>query len=408
VNRLGPRILLAMLAVALVSLSVVPIAQIVAERATLAQLPTAFRERVLEETRPQPFFGGPHRAPGMIEDRVPGPGDPTLRQEVARLFVLLGDFRTAQRRAVIGGVAVALVVCLALAWWLSRTIARPLEAVSDGASQLARGALGTRVDLPGRRFQPVETRELADDFNAMAASLEGLEGERRAMIADIAHELRTPLAALSMRLDAIQDGLVAFDRAEVALLRRHADLLARLIDDLRLLSLADAGRLRLAMQRMDLGAWLPRAASSYDQAVTRGGAELEVVVPPHPVPVRADPQRLQQILQNLLDNAGKVTPEGGTVTVSIEAERDRAVLRVRDEGPGIPEDELDTIFERFVQGRRRDAAGNAGSGLGLAIVRTLVRLHGGAVAARNWERGAEMTVRLPLEVDASHASSSGA
>lgn len=394
-----------MLAVALVSLSVVPIAQIVAERATLAQLPTAFRERVLEETRPRPFFGGAQRPRDLLEDRlaVPGapPDSPALRQEVARLFVLLGDFRTAQRRAVFGGVAVALVVCLALAWWLSRTIARPLEAVSDGAFQLARGALGTRVELSGRRFQPVETRELADDFNAMAASLEGLEGERRAMIADIAHELRTPLAALSMRLDAIQDGIVAFDRAEVTLLRRHADLLARLIDDLRLLSLADAGRLRLDMQHLDLGSWLPRVATAHDHAVSRAGATLDITVPRQPVPVRADPQRLQQIIQNLIDNAAKVTPEGGTVMLSLEVEGGHALLRLRDEGPGIPQDELDTIFERFVQGRRRDAGGAAGSGLGLAIVRTLVRLHSGTVTARNHDLGAELTVRLPLDDDAS-------
>lgn len=392
-----------MLAVALVSLSVVPIAQVIAERATLAQLPTPFRERVLEQTRPQPFFNRGRRVQGVLEDRLPAPGDPaegpTLRQEVVRLFVLLGDFRTAQRRAVFVGVAIALVVCLAFAWWLSRTIARPLEAVSEGASQLARGALGTRVELPGRRFQPVETRDLADDFNAMAASLESVEGERRAMIADIAHELRTPLAALSMRLEAIQDGIVAFDETEVALLRRHADLMARLIDDLRLLSLADAGRLRLSMQQLDLGVWLPRAASSYEHAVTRAGATLDVIVPQRPVLVRADAQRLQQILQNLLDNAAKVTPAGGTVSVSLDVEGAHALLRVRDEGPGIPADELDTIFERFVQGRRRDAGGPVGSGLGLAIVRTLVRLHGGTVSAQNRDVGAEFTVRMPLDSD---------
>lgn len=405
-NRLGPRILLAMLAVALVSLAVVPIAQVIAERATLAQLPTAFRERVLEETRPRALLGEPRRAQDVLEDRLFGPGGvndaPMLRQEVARLFLLLEDFRTAQRRAVIGGIMVALIVCLALAWWLSRTIARPLEAVSGGASQLARGALGTRVELPGRRFQPVETRELTDDFNAMAASLEHLEGERRAMIADIAHELRTPLAALSMRLDAIQDGIVGFDETEVALLRRHADLMARLIDDLRLLSLADAGRLRLDMEPIDLGAWLPRAASSYEHAVARAGAELTVTVPHQQVPVRADLQRLQQILQNLLDNAARVTPAGGSVAASVDVEGDHAVLRVGDEGPGIPADELQAIFDRFVQGRRRDASGPAGSGLGLAIVRTLVRLHGGTVSARNLDTGAELTVRLPLDVEAGH------
>lgn len=365
-NRLGPRILLAMLAVALVSLSVVPIAQVVAERATLARLPTPFRERVLEETRPEPFFGGPRRAQGFLEGRLPAPGDtsdgPTLRQDVARLFVLLGDFRTAQRRAVLGGIAVALVLCVALAWWLSRTIARPLEAVSDGASQLARGALGTRVQLPGRRLQPVETRELADDFNAMAESLEKLEGERRAMIADVAHELRTPLAALSMRLDAIQDGLVSFDASEVVLLRRHADLLARLIDDLRLLSLADSGRLRLDMQPLDLGAWLPRAASTYDQPVTRAGATLDVTVPRRSVLVRADPQRLRQILQNLLDNAAKVTPRGGTVAVGLEMEGEHRCSGCATRDPASPRTSLTPSSSASCRGDGATPVGRLGAG----------------------------------------------
>lgn len=417
-NRLGIRILLAMLIIAIVSLSVVPIAQVIAERVTFAQLPEAFRERVEAQTRPRPFFG-PSRLRGrgadgvalpsaggggqLREGDVAVPGEPDFREETLRLFALLADFRTAQQRALVGGILVALILCVALAWWISRTIAWPLEAVSEGAARLARGSLDSRVPRPSR-LQPIETRELAEGFNAMAASLEALEGERRAMIADIAHELRTPLAALSMRLEAIDDGIVSFDREEVALLRRHAALLARLIDDLRLLSLADAGRLRLDREVLDLTAWLSRSAAAYAHTVGKAGAELQVEVPDEPVFVHADAQRLQQVLQNLLDNAARVSPQGETVRVSLEVAGDVARIRVLDQGPGIPEGELGTIFERFMQGRRRDVAGVAGSGLGLAIVRTLVGLHGGTVVAHNRETGAELIVTLPLEDAAGRAN----
>lgn len=419
-NRLGTRLLLAMLVVAVVSLTVVPVAHLVAERVTFARLPPEFRERVIERTAPPPFFrppppdrsrrsGAQDAAPAPLapaEDAGPnaqggdeGPDVGGLREENLRLFTLFGDFRAAQRRAVLTGVALALLVCAALALWLSRSIARPLEAVSRAASRLARGDLQTRV-APLDAFHPRETRLLADGFNTMAGSLERLEGERKAMIADIAHELRTPLAAMSMRLEALEDGLVPFDASEIELLQGHTSLLARLIDDLRLLSLADAGRLTLNLEELDLGPWL-RATRAYGDAVRRQGAHLEVRLPDEPVRVRADAQRLRQVLHNLVDNAVAATPEGGGVEVALEAAGDEVLLRVRDEGPGIPEEELETIFERFVQGRRRDTRGASGSGLGLAIVRTLVTLHGGRVTARNQAGGAEFLVHLPLVPGAS-------
>jgi len=185
----------------------------------------------------------------------------------------------------------------------------------------------------------------------------------------------------------------------LALLRGHTDLLARLVDDLRLLSLADAGRLTLERREVDLGEWLRGAAAVLRDLLERRGLQLEVRPPAAPARVSLDPQRMTQVLHNLLANAAHHGPEGSTVVVTAEADAGEARITVRDRGPGVPEDEIGAIFERFTQGRRRDGRGPAGSGLGLAIVRTLVELHGGRVEAHNEPvnegGGASFTVALP-------------
>ena len=405
-----------MLVVAVVSLVVVPLAQLIAERMTFAQLPQEFRDSVILRTQPPPMFGRDPNDPGGgdTSEHSPGPGPMAsdadrdgaevsgLREENQRLFTLFGDLRAMQRRAGFIGVTLALVLCTALALWISRTIARPLEAVSRASSEVARGELSTRV-APLGPWQPYETHALANGFNAMAISLERLEGERRAMIADIAHELRTPLAAMSMRLEALEDGLVPFESAEIELLQGHIRLLSRLIDDLRLLSLADAGRLTLDLEEIDLVPWLKQTVRANEDTVREPGVRLRLSIEATRATVTADGQRLRQVLQNLIDNAAKATPNGGTIEVALNVDATRAIVSVRDEGPGIPEEELDTIFQRFVQGRRRDT-GVQGSGLGLAIVRTLVTLHGGEVTAGNRvtvPHGAEFLVTLPLSRDSS-------
>jgi signal transduction histidine kinase len=229
----------------------------------------------------------------------------------------------------------------------------------------------------------------------MAASLEGYERERNAMIADIAHELRTPLATLQMRLDALRDGLVPFDQGEAELLLQHAALLSRLVEDLKVLSLADSGRLTLRFQEVELGSWLESVTEVLRDAARRGGSSLEVSVPAEAIPVRADVDRLFQVARNLVDNAAEAMAGGGEVAITLRREGEEAVLAVRDRGPGIDPADLDSIFERFAQGGRRDARTGVGRGLGLAIVRSLVKLHGGTVTATNRDVGAEITVRLP-------------
>ena len=403
-NRLSTRLLLAMVVVALVSLLAVPVATMVADRAALATLPEVYRVRVQADT---PLPGTlrwwlANRRPAIRPAALPpgASGDPArLQAEVERLVTFVGDSRAARRDATVVGVLVALLLGVALAAWLSRSIARPIAAVSAASSELAAGRFGTRVELPRRRSQPEETRALTDGFNAMSEAIERYEGERKAMVADVAHELRTPLAALRLRLEALEDGLVPLSQDEVRRLRGHTDLLARLVDDLRLLSLADAGRLTLEPVVVDLGVWLAQATETALDGLRSRGIALVASGPSEPLRLRVDPQRMTQVLHNLVDNAARYAPEESAVEVSLAATAAEARLTVRDRGPGIPESELEAIFDRFVTGARRDERGASGSGLGLAIVRTLAELHGGRVEVRNLAMGegggAAFTVVLP-------------
>jgi len=403
VNRLSTRLLLAMVVVALVALLAVPVATTLADRAALATLPEVYRVRVQADT-PMPGtlrWWLANRRPAIRPAALPpgASGDPArLQAEVERLVTFVGDSRAARRDATVVGVLVALLLGVALAAWLSRSIARPIAAVSAASLELAAGRFGTRVELPRRATQPVETRALTDGFNAMSEAIERYEGERKAMVADVAHELRTPLAAMRLRLEALEDGLVPLSQDEVRRLRGHTDLLARLVDDLRLLSLADAGRLTLEPVDVDLGAWLEEAAEAARDGLRPRGVGLAVRGPAAPVAVRIDPQRMTQVLHNLIDNAARYAPEGTDVEVAVAA-ADELRLTVRDRGPGVPEHEIDVIFDRFVRGLRRDERGGTGSGLGLAIVRTLVDLHGGRVEVRNLAAaeggGAAFAVVLP-------------
>ncbi len=393
-NRLATRLLLALLVVALLSLLAVPVAQSIAARRTFGGLNPEFRGRVERSAT-----GPPHRngaRPPLADGRPADEG--FLRAENTRLFELLSDYRAAQRQAVAVGVGGAVLASVLLALLLSRTIARPIEAVSSAASQLAAGDLAARVDLARLSYPADETRTLALDFNKMAEALSRYEGERKAMIADIAHELRNPLATLQLRVDALADGLVQFNDDEALLLQGQVGLLARLIGDLRTLSLADADKLSLHRSEFDLN---DLAEKVVRQARPKAeGAGLGFTPTNEPALVDADPDRLTQVLNNLLDNAFRVTPPGGSVAVQLFSAPTEVTLRVRDTGPGIPEDELETVFERFVQGRRRDTKSKGGSGLGLAIVQSLVKLHGGRVRAGNWSdegsSGAQLEVSLPL------------
>jgi signal transduction histidine kinase len=292
----------------------------------------------------------------------------------------------------------SIIVALFSAILISSRIARPLWAVSKAAQQVAEGEWAARASVHSRATRGnSETARLVRNFNTMADSLERLEVERTASVAAIAHELRTPLTVLRGRLEAIRDGVLELDSTESTLLVQQVELLSRLVNDLRTLSLAEAGKLSMQLQTIDLAALTRSIVASFEARAGEKGVRLEIATPDF-LEVKLDPNRYHQVLGNLLENALRHTPEDGFVRVNLEARQLSAELIVRDSGVGIPSDALEQIFERFyrVDSSRNRASG--GSGLGLAIVRAVVEAHGGIILARNAQGGgAEFRVSLPLE-----------
>lgn len=284
-----------------------------------------------------------------------------------------------------------------LSFWLSWRVAGPVAAVAEAADRVTRGDLSTRVSLPGRpKGAKDELALLAERFNTMAETLARLEDERRRMVADIAHELRTPVAIIQAQLDAFEDGIFVPDREEIASLVQETHLLARLIDDLRLLSLADVGRLDLDRRPTDLVALTRSALLGFEAEARDAGISLVLDHAGAEVWGEVDAVRVREVLHNLLGNALRHTPAGGRVSVSVFKGGGGTGLTVSDSGPGIPEGALAHVFNRFYRAEASRSRTTGGSGLGLAIVKTLVELHGGTVAADNRRGGgAQFTVTLP-------------
>jgi signal transduction histidine kinase len=395
VRRLAVRLALAVMLVTSASLAVVVVSQVSIARQEALRLPDEVRVRLFELRRTETGDWWWRVLP-RPRPPVPADGAALTVQESIRA---LGRVQDAQSRGLLAGLGLAVLASGGLAWWVARGVARPIEAVGDAAGALAAGDLSRRVARPRDPLgASSEVLRLTDDFNRMAEALERSEAQRTAMVADVAHELRTPLTAMSLRLDALGEGLVPLDAVEVERLRRQTALLHRLVEDLRTLSLADSGRLGLHPTPLDAGALARDAVEAAGPAARARGVVLQLELDPGDgaLGLVADRDRLAQVLGNLLDNAIRATPEGGRVRVAVARSGATIAFHVRDHGPGIAPADLPTVFERFRQGEhgRRDLRG--GSGLGLAIVRTLVEAQGGTVAAGNHAGGgAELTVTLP-------------
>ncbi len=299
--------------------------------------------------------------------------------------------QTALWRAIAGAAGLAALLALLTGLAVARRITRPVERLIDVTRAMGQGDRAVRV---GPISAPGEIGELATAFDLMANTLDRQEQLRRDLVADVAHELRTPIAVLQAGHEALLDGVAEPAPEQLASLRDEVLRLARMVGDLQTLAAAEAAALQLTLSRQDLAEITASAADSLAGRFEPAGITVERRFTP--VAVLADPGRLHQVITNLLTNALKFTPAGGRVTVQTGPAGSSATVQVTDTGPGIPADELPRIFDRFWRGR--DAAHVSGSGIGLAVAAELTRAHGGRLEARSEPgHGAQFTLTLPRD-----------
>ena len=287
------------------------------------------------------------------------------------------------------GVAVVLVlIAVAAIGRVVRRAAIPVGDLVEAAGRVESGELGVTVTESG----PREIRSLARAFNAMSRRLAATNDERRRLLADVSHELRTPLSVIQGTVEGMIDGVYEPTPARLEPILEEVRILERLVEDLRTLSLADAGQLALHLAHVDLAALAGEVVAAFGDNAARGGIELTGPNAPTPVEGAVDEVRMRQVIGNLVANALRATPRGGTVRVGLAREPGFAILTVADTGSGMDPQLAARAFERFSR-----APGSPGSGLGLPIVRELVRAHGGEVAlASQPGAGSTVTVRLPI------------
>ena len=293
---------------------------------------------------------------------------------------------------------VGLLLGLILSIVLSRSVTKPVSRLAQAAQAIGRRELSYRVDSEGSQ----ELQELAHSFNRMAEELEQAEIARRNLMADTAHELRTPLAVLEGNLRAMLDGVHALNEEEISLLYEQTQHLNRLVDDLRELSLAEANQLPLNCQEVDLAQLVKEAVAHFDLLAKEQGIRLTPVLEEPLVHPHLDEHRMRQVLHNLLSNAFRHTPREGRVTISaMHSKGERGLeISVADTGAGLSLEELPYIFRRFHRADGVPYTDQSRTGLGLAIVKAIVEAQGGSVSAQSpgKDRGSTFTIRFPVGI----------
>ena len=354
--------------------------------------------------------GGPFR----LNDRVPqtliAEGIPIeVNEQLVGTVVTTGEppeldqrdqaYLTRTNRVSLYAALGATLIALFLGILLARTLTRPIQALTQATQAIAAGDLEQQVHVSTRD----ELGELASAFNRMSADLAQANAARRQMTADIAHDLRTPLTVISGYLESMRDGVLKPTPARFDTMYAEAQHLLRLVEDLRTLSLADAGKLTLNKTTVPPQALLGQLAATYQLPAERNGVSLLVDVPDYVPDLVIDPDRMIQVLGNLVSNALRYTTEGGHITLGAAAQGNAISITVADTGTGIPQEALPRIFDRFYrveESRTQDdlsVVHEAESGLGLAIAKSIVEAHGGTIRVTSEVgKGTTFTVTLPI------------
>ncbi len=302
------------------------------------------------------------------------------------------EFLDRISRLLFFGATGALIFSLLLGIVLSRALTRPIRELTTATQAVADGDLGRTVPVRSKD----ELGQLATAFNRMSGELARAQDLRRQMTADIAHELRTPLSVILGHVDALAEGVLPANAETFDVIRDETTQLGRLVEDLRTLSRADAGELTLNLQPVQPQTLLERASAAQRPFAVEKQIEITLEPQPNTPQITIDAERMAQVLGNLLGNALRYTPKGGTITISTAAAGDGVEIRVTDSGPGIEAEELPHVFNRFYRGDKSRQRETGGSGLGLAIAKSIVELHDGRIWVESEPgQGATFVIWLP-------------
>ncbi len=304
------------------------------------------------------------------------------------------NFRNTFNEALVIAVIAASAVALAVSYVFSRNILAPVQVMKNASQRIAEGHYDERVEIKGRD----ELHQLAGSFNQMAEQLEQVESMRRRLIGDVAHELRTPLTAIKGSAEALMDGVLPASAETYSQIHAEAERLSRLVDDLQELSRVESRSAQLDIHPADSTALIQTVTKRLRHQFDEKRVTLTLDLPRDPILVFADEDRIIQVLTNLLGNALQYTPPNGTVTVSIERDKNEARISVRDTGYGIPAEHLKHIFDRFYRVDKSRSRSRGGSGIGLTIAKHLVEAHGGKIRAESEgeNKGSAFVFTLPL------------
>lgn len=331
---------------------------------------------------------------GMMDDMMGMPSQPVDLN--ADLFT---NFRAAVNESLLLAASAAILSGLIVSLFVSRRVVAPIRAMMAASSRIADGRYSERVRIPGLPApdEMDELDQLAVRFNRMAEQLERTEAMRRQLIGDVAHELRTPLAAIKGSMEGLLDGVLAAEPQTIQQILREADRLQRLVDDLQELSRAEAGVLNLQPGAVAVSTLVEAARARLARQFDEKGVGLTIDLDPSLPMVHADEDRIGQALLNLVGNALQYTPNGGKVTVRARRAGEAVQISIIDTGIGIPPEHLPHIFTRFYRVDRSRSRAGGGSGIGLTIAKHIVEAHGGRIWAQSpgADQGSTFTFTLP-------------